>query len=104
MFDFGLREWYKAPVFLPGLIENRANSMAFLLDIFQINRANCDPLLRRPSVSDPLQSRSWRWKFRKPPRVPILGFCESVMFDERSIVTRVMGGEEHRRMLKSFDQ
>src|SRR5258708_38485755 len=104
MVDFGLREWHEAPVFLPSLIENRANSLALLLDIFQIDRANCDPLLRRPSVSNLLQPRSRRWQFRQPPRVPILGFCESVMFDERSIVTRCMSGEEHRRMLKTFDQ
>src|SRR5438132_12395930 len=98
MFDFGLREWHEAPVFLPSLIVNRANSLALLLDIFQIDRANYDPLLRRPSVRNLLQSRRGRWIFRKPPRVPVLLLFEAARFDQSRVIRRIVRGDPGRRM------
>src|SRR5437588_11592406 len=103
MFDFGLGEWHEAPVFLPSLIVNRSNSLALLLDIFQINRANYDPLLRSPSLSNLFQPRGRLGIFRKPPSVPVFFFLEAASFDQTRVIRRVVSGEQRGWMFKSVD-
>src|SRR5438270_13900140 len=103
MFDFGLGEWHEAPVFLPSLIVNRSNALALLLDIFQINRANYDPLLRRPSLSNLLQPRGRLGIFREPPGVPVFFFLEAARFNQARVIRRVVSGEQSGRMLKPVD-
>src|SRR5205823_14679333 len=103
MFDFGLGEWHEAPVFLPSLIVNRSNSLALLLDIFQINRANYDPLLRCPSVSNLFQPRGWLGIFREPPGVPVFFFLEAASSDQTRVISRVVSGEQGWRKFKPVD-
>src|SRR5437763_1116837 len=103
MFDFGLGEWHEAPVFLPSLIVNPSNALALLLDIFQINRANYDPLLRRPSLSNLLQPRRRLRIFRKPPGVPVFFFLEAASFDQTRVIRRVVSGEQGWRKFKPVD-
>src|SRR6266550_7285131 len=103
MLKLRFGKWHKAPIALPSVVVNLAQTLALRRQIFQIalaNRETCAPSESGRQFSQTCRGLS---RIAEPPCVKIHHFGEATALDQTLVIKGIVGGEKRGGMRKAVN-